>query len=297
LERRLAEARAKRQAVLAKRDSVPASRRPGPGPVEARREAPVGTFRNPRIEPRSPWPSAKFRAFAAGCLVGALVTGITAHFIASPQTGPEPVQRATAAVTVAAAGDRDPPPVVSPSVSDGAAADGAAAAAARARTDEPTTPTIEPAVVDVAAVEDPAAGPDQGFAAAAAIAVTEALMPGSADATSEAMETSAAAPAATEAVDVAVLAPESVPAGDRDGTVGRLREEGWPTPDVRSSPFTVSETHVRFYHPQDRAPAEALARTFDAETRDFSRNAQVPAPGRLELWLAGESSESRPDPG
>jgi hypothetical protein len=57
--------------------------------------------------------------------------------------------------------------------------------------------------------------------------------------------------------------------------------------------FTISRSHVRYYHPQDAAAAATAAAALPpdpsgpGEARDFTDYAPRPAPGTLEVWLAG----------
>lgn len=53
--------------------------------------------------------------------------------------------------------------------------------------------------------------------------------------------------------------------------------------------FTVSTTHVRFYHSEDRAVAEELAELVGGAPRDFTDYEPRPAQGLVEVWLAGVS--------
>jgi hypothetical protein len=100
---------------------------------------------------------------------------------------------------------------------------------------------------------------------------------------------------------VVVHAPRSVAGDVRRDAVEMLREGHWPVDEPRTSPFTIRETHVRFYHPEDRAAAEVLAAQFSAEARDFTAYSPRPEAGLLEVWLAGRapgrgSGRGRPAP-
>ncbi|WP_168217536.1 hypothetical protein [Paracoccus liaowanqingii] len=48
----------------------------------------------------------------------------------------------------------------------------------------------------------------------------------------------------------------------------QLSAMGW-SPEEAVTPFTIGETHVRYFHPQDRAAAENLAAVLDTVARDF----------------------------
>ena len=64
--------------------------------------------------------------------------------------------------------------------------------------------------------------------------------------------------------------------------------------DARITPvrFKVSETHVRYYHPEDAAAAEALAGILGTEARDHTAFRPRPPDGTVEVFLAGERSAS-----
>jgi len=49
----------------------------------------------------------------------------------------------------------------------------------------------------------------------------------------------------------------------------------------------ISETHLRYYHAEDAAAAEAIAARLNAATRDFTGYTPRPEPGLVEVWLAG----------
>jgi hypothetical protein len=302
-ERRLAEARAKRQALLARRDGPPGPATPGTGPPEADTDRPRALWPWP-VDLRAAAGSFAVRAFAAGCAAGALLAGAAVYLAMSASEGPEP---ATAAVASVAAPDLprpEPLPAAAPSrVAEPAGTDGPAVASGRGPTEAPAQ--IEgPADADRDAARAPPAPatsaapgvePDRGPDDAVSIGILEALTP-TLDAGPPAAEAEGPPPP-TEAGRVAILVPASVPARDLYGAAGRLRDAGWGAADLRASPFTVSETHVRFYHPEDRSAAEALARSFDARARDFTGNARLPERGTLELWLAGGSGGAPASPG
>ncbi|WP_410219485.1 hypothetical protein, partial [Paracoccus sp. (in: a-proteobacteria)] len=75
----------------------------------------------------------------------------------------------------------------------------------------------------------------------------------------------------------------------------QLSATGW-TSEEKVTPFTIGETHVRYFHPQDRAAAQDLAAALDIEARDFVSFTPSPEEGYLELWLGGRgaSPEAKP---
>jgi hypothetical protein len=51
--------------------------------------------------------------------------------------------------------------------------------------------------------------------------------------------------------------------------------------------FTVRQTHVRFYHADDRDGAARLADAVGVEMRDFTESRPLPPAGTLEVWVSG----------
>ena len=94
---------------------------------------------------------------------------------------------------------------------------------------------------------------------------------------------------------VAVYAPQRLAADQRDWAVSRLSQTGWPT-NESVTPFTIRESHVRYFHPQDRAAAEELATLLETASRDFTSFTPSPAPGYLEVWLGGRGAPPQARP-
>lgn len=92
-----------------------------------------------------------------------------------------------------------------------------------------------------------------------------------------------------QAARIALHIPEQTPSYRRDAAVSRLTETGWPT-QIITTPFTIAETHVRYFHTQDRGSAEMLAEQLGSEVRDFTHFTPSPEDGYLELWLGGEGA-------
>ena len=80
-------------------------------------------------------------------------------------------------------------------------------------------------------------------------------------------------------------------AGTANEIAAALRAAGAVTANVVPVGFSVSATNVRFYHPEDRAAAEAVAAVAanggPAEIRDFTNFRPQPLPGVVEVWLRG----------
>lgn len=93
---------------------------------------------------------------------------------------------------------------------------------------------------------------------------------------------------------IIVLAPKSVSRSSRDQIAAVLIEAGWPAKNPATSPFTISRTHVRYYHPADRKAADELGALLSAEARDFTGASPRPPSGVVELWLAGRAPVVKP---
>jgi len=90
-------------------------------------------------------------------------------------------------------------------------------------------------------------------------------------------------------VRIVVHIPPSVAAETREDTLADLRKADWPIEDALTTPFTISKTHIRYYHAADREAAGQLATLVEAEARDFTDFSPQPETGLLEVWLAGKA--------
>jgi hypothetical protein len=62
--------------------------------------------------------------------------------------------------------------------------------------------------------------------------------------------------------------------------------------DVRSArtPYSIRETQVRYFHPEDAAAAAIVADRTGAQIRDFTDYRPSPPPGSIEVWVAGRAA-------
>ena len=315
--RRLAEARARRAATLRERDA----RREGPAtpserlaaawegdrdalavvtmpiaapPAEVLQSSAAEAGPDPSGEAARSSPSPRSTVtLLAGCLIGSSLTGLL--FLASgADWRPEPAPPSAAAL-VAATPD--------------APREESATTVADVDAVPPETAGREPpartARADAAVSGDSAAPPAAAEPAEVAAAVSE-WTPASAPARSLAVPDMVNAPqvqSPTDAVPVApasiarvvILAPRSVSRAGREEAAALLREAGWPARDPATSPFTISSTHVRYYHSGDREGAEQLAALLSAGARDFTSYSPRPPEGMIELWLAGRAPPRQPE--
>ena len=56
--------------------------------------------------------------------------------------------------------------------------------------------------------------------------------------------------------------------------------------------LTIGDTHLRYYHAEDAAAADALAAEIGASARDFTSYTPRPDPGLIEVWVAGSRGGS-----
>ncbi|MEM6490017.1 MAG: hypothetical protein AAF677_17405, partial [Pseudomonadota bacterium] len=69
----------------------------------------------------------------------------------------------------------------------------------------------------------------------------------------------------------------------------RLRSAGFGRVELREVPGRIVRTSARFFHAGDRglAPALSAAAPVSARVMDLTHHTDRPAPGTLELWIAG----------
>ncbi|PWR02875.1 hypothetical protein DKT77_09890 [Meridianimarinicoccus roseus] len=72
--------------------------------------------------------------------------------------------------------------------------------------------------------------------------------------------------------------------------IDALRQAGFSDLPRADTPYTIRTGQVRFYHAEDAQIAELVARQADVELRDFTSYAPKPRPGTVELWMAGRST-------
>jgi hypothetical protein len=114
-------------------------------------------------------------------------------------------------------------------------------------------------------------------------------------------------PAAGSAPDVDAAAPEPLPAEPvgtgtvffhaPDTVAASLVEReaslvaeatGLSTSVKEPVSFTISSSNVRYFHPEDREAAAAVAEALSARLRDFTDFEPAPDVGTIEVWLEGE---------
>lgn len=91
---------------------------------------------------------------------------------------------------------------------------------------------------------------------------------------------------------VVVHAPEFLASDRREWALERLYRPDWPI-EQATTPYSISETHDRFYHGRDRAAALELATLLDVAVRDFTGFSPSPEEGLHELWRVGRGAPRR----
>lgn len=87
-----------------------------------------------------------------------------------------------------------------------------------------------------------------------------------------------------------IQAPLSVEDETRDALLAKLRGEGFALIQPGAVNLTITQTHLRYFHPGDRAAAEEAALLLDAPARDFTEYRPSPRAGLIEVWMEGQSS-------
>ena len=91
-----------------------------------------------------------------------------------------------------------------------------------------------------------------------------------------------------------IYAPSNVPQGVVDSIVANLTTTGHELSAQARVGFGISQSNVRYYHPQDAEQAAALARDAGALLRDFTGASTKTPSGIIELWVAGDGSGAAP---
>lgn len=88
-------------------------------------------------------------------------------------------------------------------------------------------------------------------------------------------------------------------AGQRAARLARdLEEAGYQLTAVRPVDFTISASHLRFFHDEDRSAGDRLRATLasgaeEVRLRDFTRMSPRPSPGSVELFLASRPNQAQ----
>lgn len=89
---------------------------------------------------------------------------------------------------------------------------------------------------------------------------------------------------------VIVNAPESIGEADLADLVKGLGAAGFALAEPHRVDIPISESNVRFFHPEDAAAAQAVASRLGARLRDFTSFSPPPPAGTIEVWLAGRGN-------
>lgn len=84
------------------------------------------------------------------------------------------------------------------------------------------------------------------------------------------------------------------PAGLPDNTVESLQEKlttsGAAISDLKRVTFNVSQSHARFFSPENKEAAQRIAAAIGGQARDFTSFSPAPPQGTIEIYLAGRSN-------
>ena len=86
-----------------------------------------------------------------------------------------------------------------------------------------------------------------------------------------------------------VFAPSSLGDSAIAPTLETLQGLGLPVNGATEVNLRIRDAHLRVYHDADRAAAERVADATGATLRDFTAFTPAPPPGTVEFWLAGNS--------
>ena len=98
--------------------------------------------------------------------------------------------------------------------------------------------------------------------------------------------------AADTGLRLIVHAPPSVGAEGRNAVSEALRAADFTVTDPITVNLTISETHLRYYHAEDREAAEAIASLLDIRARDFTAYRPTPQDRIVEIWMEGQERAS-----
>lgn len=97
-------------------------------------------------------------------------------------------------------------------------------------------------------------------------------------------------PAPVRGVSIVLHAPTSLTDDEIGAATEALMTEGFEPDDAKPFDFKISETNVRYFSPEDKDAAAAVAQALDARLRDFTAFSPRPPAGMIEVWLAGRGS-------
>ena len=88
-------------------------------------------------------------------------------------------------------------------------------------------------------------------------------------------------------LDVVLHFPNRVSPDDARALATNAADAGFAIEKLIPAAFTISRTNIRYFHAEDRDPAETLADVIGGELRDFTNFRPSPAVGVIEIWMAG----------
>jgi hypothetical protein len=86
---------------------------------------------------------------------------------------------------------------------------------------------------------------------------------------------------------VIVMVPTTYSDAEMAAEIDMLKAGGFTLGEPKRVPFKIKADHVRYYHAEDKATADALALSIGGEARDFTGADSRPPEGLIEVFLQG----------
>lgn len=100
-----------------------------------------------------------------------------------------------------------------------------------------------------------------------------------------------------EETNVVLMVPSFAPQSEAENIVTIAARVGVPVDQTRRQAISIRNTNIRYYHDQDREPATLLADNLGGVARDFTNFTPPPNPGVIEIWMAGRSGPAQSNQG
>ncbi len=97
---------------------------------------------------------------------------------------------------------------------------------------------------------------------------------------------------AVSTIEVALFVPANVSSEASERALGVLKDGQAKVVASARVGYSVRETHVRYYHPNDAVNAVLAADALGGISRDFTQSGTKTPPGRIEVYLAGTGGRS-----
>ncbi len=95
-------------------------------------------------------------------------------------------------------------------------------------------------------------------------------------------------------IEVALFVPSTVSTDTSNRALAALKNERSNVVATARVGYSVRETHVRYYHPNDEAHAILAADALGGISRDFTGSGTKTPPGRIEVYIQGTAQRTQP---